>query len=234
MQTLSRCVLIRWELKSVFVSCFFCVTWYEWGTICKRKIIAWLRVSFPSQSWWIIPRTIKNSTLPAKLLLKGNLVVKIRKDYSKSFSFFFCKSENTHCYLCVSTFFWIFFLFRAAPYNHRSATRGAFLRPWEDLRRIWVRFAGGLTLIMSATSRWLVFLKDRPHIFPRMKKRSGRSANNEGCSRTDDGPGFNSFSLQLTGFVLGRPSSTPRLCCVLLITSTSCFFEIFFSLSFLK
>ena len=130
----------------------------------------------------MVPRTIKNSTLPAKLFLKGNLVVKICQDYSKSSSLFFCKSENTHCYLCLYLLLNIF-LFRAAPYNHRSAARGAFLRPWEDLRRIWVRFGGGLALIMSGTSRRLVFLKDRPHIFPRTKKRFGRSANNEGCSR---------------------------------------------------
>ena len=47
------------------------------------------------------------------------------------------------------------FRFRAAPYYHRSAARGAFLWPWEDLRQIWVRFVRGLALIMSATSRLL-------------------------------------------------------------------------------
>ena len=139
MQTLSRCVLIRWVLKSVFFSCFFSVTWCEWGTICKRKIIAWLRVSFPSQSWWIIPWTIKNSTL-AKLFLKGNLVVKIRKDYSKSFSFFFCKSENTHCYLCVSTFFWTFFYFEQLLIIIVALQEARFSAPGK----IWDEYGWGL------------------------------------------------------------------------------------------
>ena len=95
----------------------------------------------------------------------------------------FSGSQKTYIATSVSLPSSEYFLFRAAPYNHRSAARGAFLRPWEDLRRIWVRFAGGLALIMSATSHRLVFLKDRLRIFPRTKKRSGRSANNEGCSQ---------------------------------------------------
>ena len=113
----------------------------------------------------MVPRTIKNSTLPAKLFLKGNLVVKICQDYSKSSSLFFCKSENTHRYLCLYLLLNIF-LFRAAPYNHRSAARGAFLRPWEDLRRIWVRFAGGSGTNYECYLSPTRVPQDRLRIFP--------------------------------------------------------------------
>ena len=64
-----------------------------------------------------------------------------------SLSLSFSVSQRTHVTISTSLLSSEHFRFRVTCHYHRSTTRSAFLRPWEDLRRIWVRFAGGLALI---------------------------------------------------------------------------------------